>query len=153
MKEIKTTRTVEEVRGYEAIDGTFFETKEECRKYEKTANAVIGKRFYDICVKDSNGKCAISEWRLWEFCGFASDENYLVVADIQNEKDLDVVNMYREARRPNAPTVTKDYIGEKVLIAIGNDHYDNRDFYLYGTEDEVAEMILANMHRKFAESR
>lgn len=51
MKEIKQSRIIEEVTGYEAFDGTVFKTEEECIKYEGTAEAVITKRFFSHVVK------------------------------------------------------------------------------------------------------
>lgn len=46
MKAITNVKTVEEIVGYEACDGTRFTTKEECQKYEDTAKAV--NMYYDI---------------------------------------------------------------------------------------------------------
>ena len=55
MKAITNVKTVEEIVGYEACDGTRFTTKEECQKYENTAEAVIKGRFKKLVVKEMVG--------------------------------------------------------------------------------------------------
>ena len=51
MKEIKTERSVYDIH-YEAIDGTIFYNKEECEKYDHTAEAVLRQRFNGMIVKE-----------------------------------------------------------------------------------------------------
>ena len=57
MKEIKKERTVYDCE-YEAYDGSIFKTREECIKYEETAQCVIRKKFNDL-VEHSSNECSL----------------------------------------------------------------------------------------------
>lgn len=113
MKEIKRTRTIEEVTGYEAEDGTVFKTKEECEKYESTAKVVVYKAFKELMV---DGK-PFAECNIWEDFGYGSEEFDLAVIEIKDETDLEIANRYYELN--GGFNISKDFIGKKVLVDIG----------------------------------
>lgn len=118
MKEIKRTRTIEEVTGYEAEDGTWFKTKEECEKYEETAKAVIRRNFKRLMIGEEFPECHI-----WERFGYGSEEFNLAIIEIKNEDDLRAVNMLAELEK--CGSVSPDYIGKRVLVSIGyNGEFD-----------------------------
>ena len=149
MKELTRTREVTEVYGYESDDGTYFKTEEECRKYEETARYAIDKAFFDLCVRQDEDKSfngvMFAECGIFENFGCGSDEWMLVVVEMKSAEDLKIVDMYRKEHlhetQLNHPKnmLTKDHIGKRVLVGIGQ-HYEGYDaFYVYGTVDEVVE--------------
>lgn len=113
MKELKRTRTIEEIRGYEANDGTFFSSKEECEKYEKTARAVIFNAFKQLVVDRIFPECFI-----WENYGYGSEEFSMAIIEIKNEDDLRAANMYFEEFK-FCDQLTRDYIGKRILVNLG----------------------------------
>lgn len=115
MKEIKTTKTIEEVNGYEAFDGKIFKEKEECEKYERSAYGVITKEFEQLFVGER-----FTENQIWEDYGYGSEEFEMAVIDIKDEKDLFIANRYFEFTNSNL--IDKKYIGKRVLVNLGYDH-------------------------------
>lgn len=81
MKEVKIEVKSLEIK-YEAIDGTTFDNKEECKKYEDTAKCVLLSR-YNKLVVDST-----TEYDLMQF---GSDEQYIDIVKVNNEKDIDTI--------------------------------------------------------------
>lgn len=151
MEKITVQRTITEVTGYKANDGTFFKTEEECKKYEASAEAAVKKMFYDICVKvfdEGDKDPAFAECTIWESYGYGSEEYYYVIADIKSETELKIANMYCDMRCPKYGTkLSTDSIGKRVLIAIGS-QYDEC-FTPYGTEEEIIEDFKKNLARFF----
>ena len=83
MKEIVKERTkVETYSIYQAADGTVFDTKEECEKYEQTARFVLNTKFKRLVIKES------TEWNLFHA---GSDENIVYAVRLEKEADADVV--------------------------------------------------------------
>ena len=149
MKELKRTREVTEVYGYESGDGKFFKTEEECKKYEETARYAIDKAFFDLCVRQDEDKSfngiMFSECGIFENFGYGSEEWMLVVVEMKSAEDLKIVDMYRKEHLHGSLLddpkymLTKDHIGKRVLVGIGQ-HYEGYDaFYVYGTVDEMVE--------------
>lgn len=159
MKELTRTREVTEVYGYESIDGTYFKTEEECKKYEETARYAINKAFFDLCVKQDEDRSfngiMFRECSIFENFGYGSEEWMLVVVEMKTLEDLKIVDMYRKEHlhktQLNLPKnmLTKDHIGKRVLVGIGQ-HYEGYDaFYVYGTFDEVIEKFKNDINRYF----
>lgn len=131
MKEIKRTRTIEEVTGYEAFDGQVFSSKEECKKYEESAIGVIKKRLNSMAVSIDSHGCTFSECEIFENYGYGSEEYQYMVVDIKNEDDLKAVNQYYELVRKETNYKENDgdhllvpdrYIGKRTMICIGSDY-------------------------------
>ncbi len=160
MKELTRTKEVTEVYGYESDDGTYFKTAEECKKYEETARYAIDKAFFDLCVKqydkeDGFGRFMFSECSIFENFGYGSDEWMLVVLEMKSAEDLKIVDMYRKEHLHGSLLddsryiLTKEYIGKKVLVGIGQ-HYEGYDsFYVYGTVDELVEKFKNDVSKYF----
>lgn len=158
MKELTRTREVTEVYGYESIDGTYFGTSEECKKYEKTARYAINKAFFDLCVRQNEDRSfngiMFAECDIFESFGYGSEEWMLVVVEMKTPEDLKTVDMFRKEHldasmldNPNH-MLTKEHIGKRVLVGIGQlDGYDN--FYVYGTLDELVEKFKNDVNRYF----
>ena len=83
MKEIqKTKEHVEYITVYQANDGTEFQDREECERYEQTARAVLRTRFLKLVVMDGT-ECT--------FFSTGSDENPLYAVKMHSQEDVDTV--------------------------------------------------------------
>lgn len=135
----KITKTIEEVVGYVAFDGTEFKEKEECEKYERTANAVIVQRFIKITVKELEEVVITGDGNnyLGSGCG---DDWYDALIKIENEDDLKAAQMYQNlVEHPKYPyerKFTNDDIGKELVVSIGEHH---EHCYIYGTIDECVD--------------
>ena len=67
---------------YEATDGTTFNSKEECEKYEQTAHAVLRTKFLKLVVEEKNE---------WELFGVGSDEDIVYAIKMNTQEDTDTV--------------------------------------------------------------
>lgn len=140
MKEIKKTRTIEEVTGYEAFDGTEFTTKEECEKYENSAIGVVTKELEKLFIDERFVECQI-----YEHFGYGSEEFEYAIVDIKNDDDLRIINQYYELQSKgnikSESLISRDYIGKRVMITLGYT-YDRE--YTYPnpmTEDKLIELF------------
>lgn len=145
MKAIKNVKTVEEIVGYEACDGTRFTTKEECEKYENTARAVIRGRFKKLVVKEMEGIDISHKGGYFPVSGIDEDWFYALV-EINNEDDLKAAQMYNEIEGYKGEHgFNETMIGKRVVVSIGSGiyprpeegsqcSYDN--CFVYGTIEE-----------------
>lgn len=70
------------IYGWEAIDGTFFDNKEECQKYENSAKTVILAKYNKLVIKSG------SEDKLFYIgCG----DNIVDIVKISKPSDIDVI--------------------------------------------------------------
>ena len=157
MKEIKKTRTIEEVVGYEAIDGTVFTNREECEKYEKlTAEEAIKNNFRKLIIgMEEEYKFCNPEGKM-SFLGAGCGEGFgFALVKIQNENDFNVCNAYCKLVSPSTPyQFTKDMIGKEILVNVTDDYYSyNRenntwrlnDCYVYGTIERQIEIYTERL--------
>lgn len=70
------------LNGWEAIDGTFFENKEECKKYEDSAKTVILAKYNKLVVKSGS-----EEELFYIGCG----DNTVDIVKISKYSDIDVI--------------------------------------------------------------
>ena len=143
MKEIKWTRTIEEVVAYEANDGTRFNSKEECEKYEETAKSVIFNEFKQLMVGEP-----FSESSIWENFGYGSEEFQLAVIEIKNVDDLHIANMFAEVYKYGF-TFTNDHIGKRLLINLGYECAYGDCGMCPRTEDDLIEMFTKDIRKFF----
>ena len=147
MKVIERIEEVKKIVGYEAGDGTLFDTAEECEKYEASARYAIDKAFFDLCVKQNKDDITgmFAECEIFENFGYGSEEWMCVILDIKNEEDMKVVKMYRKVHlsegyiREGKQELDKKYIGQRVLVGIGDRYSGYDSFYVYGTQEELVE--------------
>lgn len=143
MKEIKNTRTIEEIVGYEAVDGTRFDSKEECEKYDKTAKAVIVSEFKKRIVRDME----VSDFTKYGEIPFTEcgEEWYVAHVKIKNQEDLKACNMFCQLVRGES-YFTDDMIGKDLLVSIGYGSRDGRRDYdicwVYGTVEDCVNQYL-----------
>ena len=130
MKEIKETKTVEEIVAYEATDGTRFRDAEQCKAYEKTAKAVIKTRFMQLIKRKTNIDC-LGNVPLVE-----SGSDWIVgIVRLESASDVMSANMWFEIIG-STRKFTDDMIGKDIVV--GFDAYDDWA-YLYGTIDECVD--------------
>lgn len=152
MREIKETRMIEEVVGYEAYDGTRFTSKEECRKYEDlTAKDAIIRKFSNLIitmVEEDEDITKANTYGAEEFVGSGVGEGYgLALIRIKDENDLNICNAYSNLFR-NEDKFTEDMIGKEIIVGVTayycGDHKINGDWKfeyctVWGTvEDQIA---------------
>lgn len=70
------------IYGWEAIDGTFFDNKEECQKYENSAKTVILAKYNKLVVKSSSEE---------EFFYLGCSDNTVDVVKISKYSDINVI--------------------------------------------------------------
>ena len=141
MKEIKVTKTIEEVTGYEANDGTWFKTAEECKKYEESARAVVSAQFRQLVVGG-----VFCETCIWEDYGFGNDEWEMCVIEIKDVNDLEIANRYY--KMVNSPLIDKSYIGQRVLVHLGTP-YDRQVNAVPRTREQLIENFTKTIDRFF----
>ena len=84
MKEITKERTnIEKYTIYIAVDGTQFNFKEECERYENSAKGVLHGKFSRLIINNQ-----YTEYSLFK-CG--CDDNTVVVVELPTEADVDTV--------------------------------------------------------------
>lgn len=143
----KITKTIEEVVGYVAFDGTEFKDKAECEKYENTAEAIINHRFAESCVKHMMVDSMATEIGdgYWEAgCG---EEYYSGIVQINNDEELQIALMFQELHCKSAKRKfsTSDY-GKDLVVYLGEREYKTgrcifENCYIWGTIDECAEQF------------
>ena len=125
MREIIKTRTIEEVIGYEAFDGTTFADKAECEKYEKlTAEQAIENKFKNLTVamfeeyEMTNNGCD-------EYVGGGVNEGFgVALVKIKDENDFNICKAFQNLYYPTAKnSFTEDMIGKEVLVLVSSDYY------------------------------
>ena len=144
MKEHKIEKTkVEVIYEYEAMDGSIFKSKEECKKYEESATMVVYSKYKPLVIARKK------EYAIYQT---GSDEYEIDIIKIKQTEDIDtLLHMYSLYH----PSYNKDDIaqerirlekwfsdGEIVFIGrgCGYDNYDSFEFI--GTMNEVINHII-----------
>ena len=130
MREIKETRTIEEVVGYEAYDGTRFADKTECEKYEKlTAEEAIINHFKKLIVKiaEEEDITKAEHTGCEDFVGSGCGGGYgIALVRIKNEDDVNICNAYKKLVEPNSEKeFTNDMIGKEILVYVTDEYYNH----------------------------
>lgn len=109
MKEI--TRTKTEVVGYESTDGTYFDTKDECQRYEQSALCVVRGRIKEIALKST------TEYGLFEMGSVDCD---LFVVIPKSKEDINLLNQLAILiNGDDQRQVTDGAIGKTVFVYTG----------------------------------
>lgn len=138
MKEIKKERTVYDCE-YEACDGSIFKTREECIKYEETAQCVIRKKFNDL-VEYSSDECSLFN------CG---SDNYIIDFVKPNTQDaanviMQMLELYN-ANDDRARKLIKEAQENSDYLLIGHNSYDEDDYYIWDTRTNILNNIKKNL--------
>ena len=139
-KEMKSTYTV-----YQAIDGTEFNSKEECQKYEDTAKCLLLTKYKPLV------KRTVSEYDIFNT---GSDEYMIdILQYLSSESDIDILiqlnRLYYSGRRldddfyDNMRSKLEKCLKNRDIVLIGRgteyDGYDN--FYILATLQEITDNI------------
>ena len=140
VKEVKNTYTV-----YQAIDGTEFNSIEECKKYEDTAKCLLLTKYKPLVKK------TVSEYDVFNT---GSDEYMVdILQCLRDEADIDILiqlhRLYNSSRKinddfyNNLRSKLEKCFEDKDIILIGRgteyDNYDN--FYVLTTLQEISNNI------------
>lgn len=110
MREITTEKIITEVTGYEAGDGIVFKSKEECEKYEQSAEYVLRQGYVKHIVAQTN------EYDLFDY---GCEDSNIDVLEINTREDLDEINRYiyfKNGGKERSNLIPEEYIGEKNVI-------------------------------------
>lgn len=138
MKEIKKERVVFDYE-YEAYDGSIFKTKEECIKYEETAQCVIIKKFNDL-IEYSSNECSLFN------CG--SDDYIIDFVKPKTQDDADTIMQMLELYNANddrARKLIKEAQENNDYLLIGHDTYDVNNIYVWNTRSSILNSIKENL--------
>lgn len=147
MKEIKRTKTIEEIIGYETEDGRVFKTKEEAEKYEESAEYACYMQFKELMISEPFRECDI-----YESFGYGSEEYYFCVIKIKNETDLKAALMYQKMRDNLSRKFTTDMIGKTLLVALGSDDW-NPTCAPVGTYEDLVAKFAREVKLYFEEEK
>lgn len=144
MREITEQRTITETVGYEAIDGRRFKTKEECEKYEQSAEHVINSDMKAIMVGEK-----FPESDIWSEYGYGCEEFYMGVIDIRNADCLEIANKYFDYNG-SKKLIQPELIGNKVLVNLGYT-YDKNVEPNARSMDKLVHDFIKNLEHYFGE--
>lgn len=135
MKELTKEVVTREVTGYEAFDGKYFKSKEECEKYEGSAKGVAAAGAMEYKIGDG--------WQQ-DLYDDAQCECAAEIFDIKNSDVLFKVNMYiaLQTNEDKYPIPDK-YIGEKLIIMWGYD----KEWCYWATLDELIEKMTKGYNK------
>ena len=129
MKEVTKEHTkVEKYVVYQAVDGTEFNSKEDCEAYDSSAKGVLRGKLKALTVND--------EYNGWDLMG-GNEDNPIIAVKIPTEADIDIVLQNYYLDQPwilnNSPVHL-----EKVKNAV-NQAYKEGDIVLFGIncDDEL----------------
>lgn len=144
MREITETKAITQTVGYEALDGRRFSSKEECEKYERSAEYVLNSDFKAVLV----GK-TFPETSIWEDYGYGSDQFEMAIVDLRNTTCLEIVNHYLKYKGVKN-LIKPELVGEKILIDLGSKYDDDIDPHPR-TMDMLVKGFINNLQRFFGE--
>ena len=135
-KEIKKHITV-----YEAVDGTEFKSKEECKKYEESAECVLMAKYNKLVLRSG------SEFDIFNI---GSEEETIDIIKINSLSDIDTIlklvalHSSSVARNPEwlqrIESRLTDAYNSNSLVIIGRG-YEGDCFYLSTTFNEIEKTI------------
>ena len=138
MKEISVEQKTY-IKKWEAADGTQFNSREDCGKYENSAKCVVLTKYKDFVIKESD------EYHLF---GVGSEDCQVEIVRVPDEKAIDVIFQvfcfFRdwesdENKEKARKTITNAFEYNDFLIIDRGYELDN--LYIIGTLDDVIEQI------------
>ena len=137
----KITRMVEEVTGYEAADGAFFRSEEECKKYEQSAFCAAQKTAETLKIKEMLMEDAAP------FIG--GYEERVVAYDIKTAGDLQVLNTWLDLEDTSCEKVDPKYIGKRVVVQ----YWVDSGHSVLGSREDIEATFKKNMDKLFNEEQ
>ena len=121
MKEV-TKERVQKYTVYQAVDGTEFNTREECQEYDNSAKGVLRGKLKDLIVNDKyNG---------WDLMGGDEDHNIIAVK-VPTEADIDIVLQNYYLDNPWILQDGREELRNELILAV-NQAYREQDVILFG---------------------
>ena len=142
MKAITVEKTVQEITGYEADDGTWFRTEEECKKYEESAFCAAEKAVRECRTKHTTIEYAFDGFA----CGCIEDD--VCVYDIKDANALLIVNTYLASMSRYNQMIPVEMIGHKVCV---QQYYDEDGVTILGTRADLELRFSKLMDKLFAD--
>lgn len=124
MKEVVKSKTVNTVV-YQALDGTEFVNKDECRKYEESAKCVLFHKYNKLVVKREHEETIFKT---------GSYDDIVDIVKVTSQEDIDIILQvfYYFNSNPSTPYLERienslnSSVGSFLFISRG---YDNDGFY------------------------
>jgi hypothetical protein len=144
MKEIKQTY---QVTKYQAEDGTIFDTKEECKKYDESAKCVLFGKYNDLVIRQTD---------CYHLCDpFGGSEDYSVdVVKVNTKDDVDLIlqlvyfyrpYLHKEDHREREVEVIKvvnsALNSDSHILFIGRGYPGDEDFSVLVTKETIMDTI------------
>ena len=146
MKEIKEEVIHKSyVTRYKDLDGTIFNSSEECQKYEASAEGMLLAKYRELEIK------MISEYNLF---GVGSDEYYLSIVKLMHELDVDLLTQLYclfnpqhrndESRIKEARNTFRKAVETEDFLIIGRGYeYDQYDgFWIFGLLTDKLNVVV-----------
>lgn len=146
MREIKQeVKKTETITKYEANDGTIFDNRDECFKYDNSARGVLMSKYKKLVI---DTRCEYDTF----FCG--SDDNPVDVVRIKTKEDADLlkqvyffVNPYKKSKELDKYTIQTFEAIDRALkeddvLFVGRG-YDDDCFWIYGSAATLIEHIAS----------
>lgn len=140
MKEVK--KTVEQLVGYEATDGTFFRNQDACAEYEKSARCAAN------CAAAKLEKNSKALDQIMHHNMIGCWEERVVVYDIKNADQLQVVNTHLNLVYPGGNAIDPRYIGQSVAVQYW---VDDDGYNVLGNMDEILAEFRSNLDKLFSD--
>ena len=139
MRENKITRTIEEINGYYADDGTWFREKEECQKYEETAKMVVYKMIKDKMIAKTNIYALLTE---------GNEDDEVEIYNVDSIETVELLNRYIALTTydKKSDLITTEMIGKKIIIFWS---YDRDWCWCKGSIEDLLNTIKENYNRLF----
>ena len=123
MKEIIREHThIEKYTVYQAVDGTEFDNREECEKYDNSAQGVLRGRLKPLIVND--------KWNGWDLMG-GNEDSQVIAVKVPHESDIDIVLQNYYLDQPWILQETHTSKKEKLVNTV-NQAYKEQDVILFG---------------------
>lgn len=144
MKEIKQTY---QVTKYQAEDGTIFDTKEECKKYDESAKCVLLGKYNDLVIRQTNCDSLCSSFG-------GSDDYGVDIVKVNTKEDVDLILQlayfyrpylhkedYREREIEVTKLVNSALISDSHILFIGRSFPGDEDFNVLVTKENLIDTI------------
>ena len=144
MKEIKQTY---QVTKYQAEDGTIFDAKEECEKYDESAKCVLLGKYNDLVIRQVNGYQLTNDT-------VGIDDYYVDIVKVNTKDDLDLIlqlmyfynpHLRKEENRDREIASTKmvnsALISDSHILFIGRGYDCDDGFSILSTREDFINNI------------
>lgn len=139
---METVEKITEIKEtfYKATDGTLFEEREECLKYESSARCVLLTRYENLVIK------TLSEGEVFGCTG--SDDYEIDICKVKDDRDIDIILQLHKLHCSSISINTLKDIKEKLetsincgAVLIGRGYNREETFYFLTTTNNLVERI------------